>query len=278
MICGAEVRIDAIDGELLVYPQDGVLQGHQAAPILFVRSMAEALKPWSTEEALHTDACMLLGRCPITDQVVDLGKTVFVDDIAVTVPLLDLTDAEAVQRRLMETSQRLDAAMEELGPVQNAVKKVVLPCCVGRGRRRYSGSSIGREGTEDTHLSADTWGHSSTYHSTRRPRGARGLQQGGRHGGRWGPSGATVASRGASDGSCSRGRSSTPSSVDWRRTLLWGRTTAPSISSFWRRDGLCWATRLYECKQMERGGPGLWGKFGAHCSSRLVTSSCGSDG
>lgn len=69
----AGIRLDGLDGTRHFVPRDGMLQGHQPAPLKSVRTMAVALRQWHEQGALD----MRL-RGGLWHQ----ATTVFVDDVA----------------------------------------------------------------------------------------------------------------------------------------------------------------------------------------------------
>ena len=70
------------DGEVVMYPGNGVLMGHALAPPTFTRDYSESVKDWQLVMAKHDKHYKnLFTTCPVTDLLNDLSLATCVDDI-----------------------------------------------------------------------------------------------------------------------------------------------------------------------------------------------------
>ena len=147
----APIWLDTPTGELIAAPGCGALMGDSRAPVDFRKAYRPCLakwqekleQAWGSEDTKATLAICMGGdeqADPSDMQKVDIGRTVFADDLARTQVVRSLA---AALEFIEKADQILGECLGEQGHSQNSSKKVIMPHFKKRSDRWHFASLTG---------------------------------------------------------------------------------------------------------------------------------------
>lgn len=158
--------VDARGATVDLRPREGSLMGSTEAPRDFLACYSGAIEEW--ERALQqSDQTYLLccAKDPISGCIVDLGLTVFADDIRRNHVASTVID---VKHKLEDANRLLDMCLGSRGYSQDKSKQVVLVSFVGRGSHtRYRSVFSGEAGLQGQCTTCTRYLGSQSHHQLR---------------------------------------------------------------------------------------------------------------
>jgi hypothetical protein len=138
------LQIDASDETIFMHNQEGCLQGHQTAPLKYVRTFSEqVLEPWlRTLKLISTTADYMETTCPdgiiASEQGVmaDLSITVFVDDTALKTVSPPNNDAHTLNGMTHIAQATLSEHVATIGGALNEDKTAHVITAAGKNMKK----------------------------------------------------------------------------------------------------------------------------------------------